>query len=148
MVGRWVSPLYICLLPTMVGCTPPPCTPSPSTSTVQPLMEQVLMTVLNVRPSERGSCPKERDLLPSENKPPPARKQAGKSQEYRYRKHMCTRPSRICQPLQKCSPAPLKARARLLTLFSTSQNPGPWLLFLIKSVQKEGTSLRNRCLSP
>ena len=42
-------------------------------------------------------------------------KQTKRDQETRYRERLCTRTSRICQPLKRCLPAPLKVLARLYT---------------------------------
>ena len=60
--------------------------------------------VRDVNP-ERVS-PKERCLSHPENKPPNQEKPLLNGKETRYRESLCTRTLRMCQPLQKGSPAP------------------------------------------
>ena len=67
--------VYMPSPPTQVGVHSLPVHPASLDHTVHTLMEQVLMTALNVRPSERGFCPKERGSLHPENKPYSPRKQ-------------------------------------------------------------------------
>ena len=96
-----VPRLPVCTrLPTTRGCTARWCVP---------------FYTFSQEVGERRACCAKRPPLSLRNKPFQPGKPHQKGKETRYRESSRTRRAGISQPLLRCSPAPLKARDRLLT---------------------------------
>ena len=97
-----------------------------------PECEQLSFTLLIRMLKEGGLCPKER--LPSHLRINLRswQKQLKRDQQTRYRKHLCTRVTRIPQPLHNCHQTPLKAIACPFTVSLLVGYPCPGPCFCTK----------------